>query len=339
MSNKIIGINTEYFGDNRNRNYLKDDFSKALRGTILRSILINIFVELDKKRRNEKELPDGGKAFGDFDPDNAGFFANIFSTYQKGWMVDIRILLGGNKRKKRTNWLSGIKKIFIVNRHSNKDREAGSGGRFIDDIAKLTSEDFIGYYVNQDESIITPPFLFQKLIKEKPSDGADFIKKNRNSIDESVKQLVDKAKKFQSKGYFNKIMKDYESLEFHKDNRPEKYNLRAEPTEFPFANGTMTVRSPKATIAIKEIATCLNDFAEIITIYQSLVGKNTSFITSNWPLDIYIDRTFSLFSKNISENVREKTAQDVIKYLHQSIDLVQWDHKKINQTQPPKQRK
>lgn len=328
MSGKVTAINTEYFGEDRSKTYLKDDFTKVLRGTVMRSILVDVFFELDKNRHNERDLPNGGKELGDFDPDNAGFFANVFDTFQKGWMLDVRILLGGNKKKQKKSWTLRSLFLFRKDKKVHQKREAGSGGKFIDDITKLSVDDFFHFYIGPDHVII-PPILFWKAIKENPRDKVAYINNNRKIINEAFSSLRNKAKKFQDKGYFNKIMKDYESLEFHKDNRPEKYDLREEATDFPFTNGTMTVRSPKASIAIKEIATCLNDFAEIIAIYQTLVGKNTSFIGSNWPLDVYIARTFALFSKDIPEEVKTKTANDIVKYLHKSIDLIHWDHRKI----------
>lgn len=311
MHQSIEDLKTEYFGSDRSQNYLKDDFIKVLRGTVLRSILIELFIELDKDRHNKRSLPNGGVAFGDFDPDNAGFFANMFDTYQKGWMVDVRIFLGGKRNKSRDN-----------------SRERGSGGKFIDDLSKLTVNDFMDYYI-QSEKIIAPSLLFSKLITENPSDKAEFIRKNRTDIKAVVDEAVKRAKAFQSKNYFNKIIKEYESLEFHKDNRPDKYNLRDEPGDLPFGNGTITIRSPKSTIAIKEIAACLNDFAEIITLFQALVGGGTDFIYTGWPIDTFIDRTFALFTKDTPHSVKEKVGNEVIKYLHGSIDLVRWDHKNL----------
>ena len=275
----------------------------------MRSILIELFVELNKNRRNKIELPEGGIAFGDFDPDNAGFFANIFDTYQKGWMIDVRMFLGGKKNKQ-------------------DNREKGSGGKFIDDIAKLSLDNFMEYYI-QPEKVIIPPFLFRKLVSENPDNKAEFINNNHADITAVASELIKKAKVFQSKGYFNKIMKEYESLEFHKDNRPDKYDLRYEPSDFPFGNGTITVRSPKSTIAIKQIAACLNDFAEVITYFQALVGDKTDFIGTGWPLDTYINRTFALYAKEVPQKAKDRVANDIVKYLHKSIDLIHWDHKNI----------
>ena len=101
---KIGEINEEYFGTDRSRNYLKDDYSRVLRGTIVRSILVELFVELSRERRNKRELPEGGTAYGDFDPDNAGFFANFFDTYQKSE----RMLLFKYLNEINVNYLSKL---------------------------------------------------------------------------------------------------------------------------------------------------------------------------------------------------------------------------------------
>ncbi len=304
---RIAKINEEYFGTDRSKNYLKDDFSRVLRGTVVRSILVEIFIELNKKRHNTRDLPNGGKAYGDFDPDNAGFFANIFDSYQRGWMIDVRMLLGGRKNKNRGG------------------REAGTGGRFIDELVGLSVNDFMDYYIKPD-SVIIPRRLLGKLINDKPDDKVAFLKSNEDTIEGIVAELASKAKKFQSKGYYNKIIKDYEALELHKDNRPDKYDIRTEPLDFPFSNGTMTVRSQKATIAIREIAQCLNEFAEIIGAYQLLVGKNTDFFGSNWPLDVFISRTLDLFAKGIPDGTAKKVEKEIVKYLHPALHVVGWSH-------------
>ncbi len=311
---KIAKINDEFFGLDKSKTYIKDDFYSALRGTIVRSILIELLIELNKNRTKKQNLPDGATAFGDFDPDNAGFFADIFYTYEKGWMLDFRILLGGRRRK--------------VEDSNMRTREKGSGGKFIDDLTELVTDDFMNYYIQPDRTIV-PNFLLQKIIKENSTNTSKFITDNYGTIDAMVALLVAKAKEFQSKGYHEKIIKDYEALELHKDNCPEKYNIRTEDTtDFPFVNKT-TIRSPKSRIAIRHITTCLNDFAEIIYIYQKLVSKNTSFLNASWPLDTFVDRTLKLFVKELPQDIKAKISNDVIKYLHTSIDLVAWDHKKI----------
>jgi hypothetical protein len=308
MSNRVTIINEEYFGEDRSKTYLKDDFSAVLRAVVQRGVILDVFLEASRARHNKEELEDGGTAFGDFDPDNAGFLSSIFETYQKGLMVDVRQLL--------------------------TPKETGTGGKFIKDIQKLNVDDFVDFYKNsKPDSTNIPPLLLVDFMnarsKDKSIKGADFIDSNRTKIEQAVKDLVAKAKQLQSKGYFNKIVRDYQALEFHKDNRPEKYDTREGATDFPFMNGKMTIRSRKSKVEIKSIDECLNDFAEIVMIYQSLVSKNTNFLGSNWPLDTYIERTFALFSKEIPDSTKKKAAQDIVKYLHKSIDIVGWDHRKI----------
>lgn len=307
----IVKINEEYFRENRSRNYLKDDFSRVLRGTVVRSILIELFIELSKERHNKRDLPNGGVAYGDFDPDNAGFFVNLFDTYQKGWMVDVRILLGGRKNKNKGG------------------REAGTGGRFIDELVSLSTSDFMDYYIRSN-GISIPRCLFGKLMEKEPDDKVTFLKANQNIIESIAADLVGRAKKFQDKGYHSKIVKDYEAIEFHKDNRPDKYNIRKDTTDFPFSNGYITIRRPKSRIEIQQIAQCLNEFAEIISVYQLLIGKNTSFLGSGWwPLDVFISRTLELFVKDLPGDTVEKIGKEIVQYLHSSIDIVGWEHRKF----------
>lgn len=307
MTNAVATINEGYFGEDRSKTYLKDDFSAVLRGVVQRSVIIDVLLEASKARSSKKER-DGGVAIGDFDPDNAGFLSSIFETYQKGLMVDVRQLLAGD--------------------------ESGAGGKFIKDIQKLTVDDFVDFYKNSKSgSTNIPQLLLVDFMnahnKDKSLKGAYFIDSNRSKVEKTVIELVAKAQQFQSKGYFNKIIHDYQALEFHKDNRPNKYNVREESTEFPFMNVKAIIRSRKSRIEIKSMAECLNDFAEIVMIYQSLLSKNTNFLGSSWPLDVYIEKTFSLFSKEVPDNIKRKATEDVVKYLHKSIDIVRWDHRRI----------
>lgn len=310
---KVSKINEDYFGTDKSKNYLKDDYFSVLRGAIVRSILIELYRELDKTRHNKQDLPGGGTAYGDFDPDNAGFFANIFSVYQKGWMIEVRILLGGLKNKNRGG------------------REAGTGGRFIDEVAELSTDDFIKYYIESD-GIIIPRCLSSKFREGGPHNRASFIKDNSDVINELVLSLTNKAKKFQSQGYYHKIIKDYEAIEFHKDNRPDKYSIHKEPIDVPFSNGHIIIRRPRAGVEIHFIAQCLNEFAEIISIYQRLVGENTSFVKDVWPLDVFILRTLNLFAKALPNNTAEKLGKDMVKHLRPALAIVGWDHQ--NSTSP-----
>lgn len=306
--NPVSSINQEYFGEDKSKTYLREDFTNVLRGVIQRSVIIDVLVEASKARHNERKNDDGSISFGDFDPDNAGFLSSIFENYQKGLMVDVRQLL--------------------------VEKEAGAGGKFIKDIQKLTADDFIDFYKNnKPDSTNIPPLLLIEFMnahnKDKGLSGADFIDSNRAKIETVVTELVTKAKQFQSKGYFNSIIYDYQALEFHKDNRPEKYDIREEDTNFPFMNGKLTVRRRKSNVEIKSISECLDDFAEIVRLYQSLVSKNTNFLGSNLPLDTYIDRTFDVFAKAIPDDIKKKVAESVVEHLHKAIDIVGWDHRKI----------
>lgn len=68
----------------------------------------------------------------------------------------------------------------------------------------------------------------------------------------------------------------------------------------------------------------MNDFAEIVIIYQSLVGVD-SFNCSMQPLGIYINRTFALFSKDIPKKTKTKVTKDVVKYLDRALYVTGWD--------------
>jgi len=306
MTTRIISINNEYFGEDKSKTYLKDDFSNVLHGIVQRSVILEVFLEASKARHNKEERANGAVAYGDFDPDNAGFLSKIFDTYQKGWMLDVRQLLVST--------------------------ESGAGGKFIKDIRDLTPHDFMDFYKNGKPGRVSIPNLLladfiNKHSKDKSISGADFINSHHRDIENKVNELVTKAKQLHDKDYFRKIIYDYQSIEFHKDKQPAKYTVREEPFDFPFGNGKHTIRRRKSKLEIRSIGEFLNDFAEVVTIYQSLVGK-TSFIGSNHSLETYINRTFALFSKDIPEDARVRVLNEVVKYLDKSLHLVGWDHRK-----------
>lgn len=298
----VSDINKEYFGKDKKKTYVKDDFTNVLRSAIQREVIIHILKEVSKARHTKEEHENGSVSFGDFDPDNAGLLINIFETYEKGFMLYLRQLL--------------------------TPKEAGAGGKFIKDIQDLNVEDFIDFYKNSKR---IPPILLGDWIntrtKNKSIKDVDFIDNNHVKIECAVNYLVEKAQTFQSEGYYNKIVNKYQALEFHKDRQPEKYDVHEESLDFPYIIVRKTTRNRKSKVETNIIFDCLNDFAEIVTAYQSLIPNNTSFLSSNWLLDIYIERTFALFSKEISNDIKKKVIQDLAKYLQISIEIVGWNHK------------
>lgn len=303
---KVTDVNKEYFGEDKKKTYIKDDFTNVLHSAIQHEVILHVLNEVSKARHTEEEYENGSVSFGDFDPDNAGLLMNIFETYEKGFMLDLRQLL--------------------------TSKEAGAGGKFIKDIQALNVEDFIDFYKNSKPgSVRVPPVLLGDLIntraKNKSIKGVDFIDNNHAKIKRAVNYLAEKARAFQSEGYYNKIVNEYQALEFHKDHQPEKYDVYEESLDSPYIIIKNTTRNRKSKVDTSIISDCLNDFAEIVTAYQSLIANNTSFLSSNWPLDIYIERTFALFSKEISNDIKKKVIQDLAKYLQRSIEIVGWNHK------------
>lgn len=275
MALSIKDINEEYFGHDKRKNYLKDDFSIVLHDIIQRDILLQIFSECSEVRHYDKRSKNSNGnetvSVGDFDPDNAGFLLSIFDTYEKGFMVDVRQLL--------------------VN------KETGAGGKFIKDLATLTV--------------------------------ADFIDHNRSKIENGVDTLTTKVAQFHSQNHFDQIIKDYQALKLHKDRQPEKYNVKEEIEEFGLLTVNKSTRHDKAKFEIGKIADYLNGFAEIIELYQSLVSSNTSLFGSNWSLEMYVQRTFALFAKEVSEDIQKKVMEDIVKYLDKSLHIVGWRHTSV----------
>jgi hypothetical protein len=207
MARSIISINEEYFGQDKRRNYLKNDFSNVLHDIIQRDILTQVLLECSKARHHEKKMKNSNGSetthVGDFDPDNAGFLISIFDTYEKGFMVDVRQLLASN--------------------------EAGAGGKFIKDVAELTVDDFMDYYkTSKTNGVAIPHLLIGKLIEndkaKKKLAPVDFIDHNRNEVEKIANMLTDKATQFHSQSYFDQIIKDYQALKLHKDRQPKRYD-------------------------------------------------------------------------------------------------------------------
>ena len=304
----IAKINEEYFGKDKSRNYLKHDFSRVLHGIIQRDVLVNVLVESSKARHNKKHIkhPNGSETIheGDFDPDNAGLLASIFDTYEKGLMIDVRLLIG---------------------------KESGAGGKFVVDVSTLTTDSFINYYkTSRENGVAVPRLLLGKLIENDKSDNklapVDFIDHHRTDIESAVNELTKRALEFQNKDYYKNIVKDYIGLKNHKNHHPEKYDVDEKFEDFGFLKTRHTTRKDKAKVEAGKIAECLNEFADTVAIYQMLVGDNTDFIGSNDTLESHIKRSCALFAKKVPDNVQKGATEEVIKHLHRSLELVHWRH-------------
>ncbi len=305
----IAEINEEYFGKDKSKNYLKHDFSRALHGIIQRDVLVSVLVESSKARHSEqREKAKNGQervSYGDFDPDNAGFLQSIFGTYEKGLMVDVRQLL--------------------IN------TESGAGGKFIADIATLTTDSFVDYYkTSKDNGVAVPRLLIGRLIENDQSDNklspVDFIDHYRSDIENAVNELTTKASLFQGKEYYKNLVKDYIGLKNHKDHYPEKYDVDEKFEDLGFLKTRHTTRKDKAKVEAGKIAECLNEFADIVASYQKLVGDNTDFIGSTDTLENYVKRTHALFAKAVPVDVQKNAIEETIKHLHKSLEVTHWRH-------------
>ena len=74
---KVADINKEYFGEDKKKTYIKDDFTNVLHSAIQREVFLNILNEVSKAQHTEEEHENGSVSFGYFDPDNAGLLISI----------------------------------------------------------------------------------------------------------------------------------------------------------------------------------------------------------------------------------------------------------------------
>jgi hypothetical protein len=305
---KIIVFNEEYFGKNKSLTYIRHDFRRVIEDIVQREVLIRVAIECSKARHNQKETTNAkgevvSIAYGDYDEDNAGFLYPIIKNQELGLMIDLRLLL--------------------------TKKEKGAGGKFIKDLPSLKPEDFINYFkFSKDNGATIIPrlldveFIASRKAKTKQS-GGDFIDSHSQKIEQAVNEMIDKAKKFNDKNYSKLLVEEYEALKFHKDKQPEKYEITEKKEGLGNFTFTTTTKRDKSKIESKKITEALNDFSEIVGIYQQLIGI-ANFDGSSWTLDAYIERTFALFRKEVPEEVRKDTLNDIQKYLRSPLNLMMW---------------
>jgi hypothetical protein len=315
---KIVTFNDEFFGTDKSRIYIKHDFRRVIEGIVQREVLIRVAIECSKERHNTKETRNEkgevvSVAYGDYDQDNAGFLYPIIKNQELGLMIDLRLLL-------------------------TKD-EKGAGGKFVKDLLSLKAQDFINYFkFSKDNGATIIPHLLnvEFMASRKAKDGlsgSDFIDKHSLKIEQAVNELITRARKFNDKNYSMQLVKDYEALKFHKDKQPEKYEITESKEGLGGFTFTTTTRRDKSKIDSRKITEALNEFAEIISIYQLLIGR-ADFYGTNWALDTHMERTFALFTKTVPEVTRKEAVSNIVKYLQPSLNLMGW---KVSDTKSDKE--
>jgi len=313
IENPISAINEQYFGKDSRRNYLRDDFLKVLKDIIQREVMIYTFIECSKTYRN-KLVDKNNKGevvstrYGIFDPDNSNFLYSIMDTHEKGFMVNLRQLL--------------------------TPCESGAGGKFVKELRELTVNDFLNHYKNaKSDKIIIPPVLFKYLLQNRGSEHRvkldNILIDHFSEIEIIFNELINRANKFVSVNYHEKIIKQYQALAFHKDREPEKYDITETVRNFGLLTTRKVTKRNKAKIETSLISKAMEDFSTIIFLYQSLIGDNTNFIASNFPLDNYIERTLDLFIKKVLPDTKQNIVDDLVKNLPLSLNLVGWRIKSI----------
>ncbi len=304
----ISEMNNEYFGKNKSRNYLKHDYARVLEGLIQREVILRVVIECSEKRHFTKENKNKsgevvGIVQGDFDPDNAGFLYTIFKNHELGVMVDLRQLL--------------------------TKKEQGSGGKFILELTKVSVQDFLKFYKSSKKGVTIIPQLLLPMLIQNQKDGLkltgnEFTDKYTDEIARVVEEIVKKAGAFIEKGYSELIVKDYEALKFHKDFQPDKFDVKVTPEKFGAISISKTTRKDKSKIDTITISNALNEFAEIIYLYQQLSSENTSFYSSSWPLNTFVKRTFELFKKDISAKNQQEVIDTILKHLRPTLNISGW---------------
>ena len=92
--------------------------------------------------------------------------------------------------------------------------------------------------------------------------------------------------------------------------------------EYRFFKFNITTRKDKAKVVPLEICKCLNDFSNVIRSYQKIVSNNTSFVSSNLPLEEYINKIFEVFAMDVSNDIKKQAFNNIKKNLKDALDLV-----------------
>lgn len=233
-------------------------------------------------------------------PEKYATLANIRETFDHGLVVNLRKLV----KKERA-----AKKGCFVG-------EPGSctGGDFIEDLYRLKKEDL-------DEIIISTREFEDKL--------ADLFFSN---ADKTFLQLQDKVRSFKDKNYYERLVKANEGVGLHKDHQPVKRKVVKRETIYepncPFHINKTTYRS-RFSLEVQEVAKCLNELAEIIYLYQSIMFSRgvCFFVSHDYYLKPYIERCFAMFGslEDFTSEINT-TAQSIIKSLEPSLKVGHWSY-------------
>lgn len=304
----IKDLNDEFFGSDKTKNYILDDFRRVVECFIQIEVLKIVYVDCSKRLQSQKVINKDEKissgTYGVNDPDNALLLYSIIRNLELSMMIELRLLL--------------------------TSKEKMAGGKFINKLNQLNFYNFINFYIylGENRGMVIPPFLQEELLlvtKSNPSiNWCDFICKHSHDIPQKVDELLLKVKQFNSKEYFKELIDSYQGLKFHKDNFPEKFNVKNNKKSNGNLKISVTTIKNKDKIDFKKIAECLNEFAEIIFAYRSLVHGNWNNV-NYLSINEYITQIFTLFRIKISPEVSEKFIKDIKENLNQSLDLLNWN--------------
>lgn len=311
MNNRIADINEEFFGDDKHKDYLINDYHSVLFNLVQREVIMTVLKSHSKARKNQEVHKDHtGEIvsihYGDFDPNNAAALSSIAEAHQMGTMASIRLLF----------------------EYSDKKPGRGSFIKFISDISDLSVSDFIDYY-SQNKTVprsLKVQYEMSKLRRENVSPDS-LVSDNLTDIADAVEDIKSKSNHYIRSGYKNKIIDDYQSRKFHKDRQPIKHDVSE--SERSIREGFTvkhTTRRSLATFELGHISKSIEDMANIMLRYQELVTENTDFKKYDIELDRFVRNSFSVLSGGDIETAdHEVTIVSIHKNIPTALRLVGWD--------------
>ncbi len=222
-----------------------------------------------------------------------GVLVDVCSCQEIGHMINLRKILKPERGKPNDN-----KKEFFKG-------EPGSctAGDLLNDLVHLKTDDFKKY---------------------SHDNGRSYSEVEYNKL----RALIKKANGFKSKTYYRQLVKSNEGIGFHKDNFPQKRDKRVVIISEKDPKIISTRYKKKFSVQLSAEAHCLEELADIISLYQELVPKvkrRTQGLIAKETIDGYVEKFYSLFfASEIKKEDISKAISEIKEHLKKSLILVGW---------------
>ena len=201
-------------------------------------------------------------------------------------------------------------------------REGNSGMKLLEAISLIHNEQYFNFL---EEKYIMPHCFFRKALNEHCCTKEAMQEYSSNHRGDAVKllqELHNAIDQFRSKGYHNRLIREFEKLDLHNDKEPYKYNVEKSPANGEIIKEIMT-RSRKTVFDIRGIAECLNDYAAVMSKTIDLSIVPNKFGTGFAPIEDYVKSFMKMFQ--IDDTSLKAHILDIIcPNLNNAIQLTAW---------------